>query len=142
MNIILCIGRISRCLEEKYLRRFRKKKSKIWNSRRASDRIKKEVQRRRGRDSQNCQNWRWWTWLLFYFLSFFFYLFFYFSLIFYSWKSTRWRKQKCDTITGHMTLSQKSHTHIIERRVWKVLEQDEVIPHSNGMLALWMKHGF
>ena len=40
-----------------------------------------------------------------------------------------------------VTQSQKSHAHMIQRRAWKVLEQDKVIPHSNGMLVLWMKHG-
>ena len=38
--------------------------------------------------------------------------------------------------TKSMTQSHQSHAHMIQRRAWKVLEQDEVILHSNGMLAL------
>jgi len=39
-------------------------------------------------------------------------IFLLFSLNFYYWK----RKTKCDTVTGYMTQSQRSHAHVMQRR--------------------------
>ena len=45
----------------------------------------------------------------------FYFIFSYFPFIFsyFLSKEYKTKKTKCDTITGHMTWSQKSHTHVI-----------------------------
>ena len=65
----------------------------------------------------------------------FYFIFFHFSFIF-SYLLFLFIERVQDKEDKSVTQSQKSHAHVIQRRVWKVLEQDKVIPHSNGMLAL------
>ena len=47
MDFIICVGRASRYIEEKYFRRFRGRRSDICGSRGIFVRTKKEVWRRR-----------------------------------------------------------------------------------------------
>jgi len=47
----------------------------------------------------------------------FYSLLFYFPFILSYLVENKMKKTKCDTITGHMIWSQKSHNHMIKRRV-------------------------
>jgi len=47
MDIVICIGRISRCLERKYIRRFGKRTIEIQNCGKFFDKYQERVQRGR-----------------------------------------------------------------------------------------------
>jgi len=47
----------------------------------------------------------------------FYFILFYFTFIFSYLVENKMKKTKCDTVTGHMILSQRSHDHMIQRKV-------------------------
>ena len=53
VGVIIYIGRIGRCLKEKYTRRLGKKVVRVWNSRRIFSRYKEGVWRRRQEISES-----------------------------------------------------------------------------------------